>query len=53
MDKIPRVDLGLIKVYDEFKIGIYGKLQLPGKDVTMPGKVHITEVANRDLFRRS
>ena len=34
------VDIALIKVKEEFKVGISGKLLLPGKDWTLPGMVY-------------
>ena len=33
------VDIALIKVKEEFKVGISGKLLLPEKDCTVPGMV--------------
>ena len=38
------VDIALIKVKEEFKVGISGKLLLPGKDWTLPGTVHFFSI---------
>ena len=38
------VDIALIKVKEEFKVGISGKLLLPGKDWTLPGMVYFFSI---------
>ena len=38
------VDIALIKVKEEFKVGISGKLLLPVKDWTLPGMVHFFSI---------
>ena len=38
------VDIALIKVKEEFKVGISGKLLLPGKDWTLPGTVQFFSI---------
>ena len=37
-------DIALIKVKEEFKGGIGGKLLLPGKDWTLPGMVYFFSI---------
>lgn len=38
------MDIALIKVKEEFKVGISGKLLLPGKDWTLPGVIHLFSI---------
>ena len=44
IDIYSHVDIALIKVKEEFKVGISGKLLLPGKDWTLPGMVHFVSI---------
>ena len=44
IDIYSHVDIALIKVKEEFKVGISGKLLLPGKDWTLPGMFHFFSI---------
>jgi hypothetical protein len=44
VDIYSHVDIALVKVNEEFKVGISGKLLLPGKDWTLPGMVYFFSI---------
>ena len=47
------VDIALIKVKEEFKVGISGKLLLPGKNWKLLGMVHLFSIISLYVQSRS
>ena len=46
------VDIALIKVKEEFKVGISGKLLLPGKNWKLPSMVHFFSIISFYLLSK-
>ena len=46
------MDIALVKVNEEFKVGISGKLLLPGKNWKLPCMVHFFSIISLDVVSK-